>query len=133
MLDLALHIDEPVTLSAISKRQRISQKYLWNIMNTLKAGNLVNAQRGANGGFSLARDAANISLLDIISVMEGYPSIVDCTTDHEVCNRSGTCSVRDVWREVSDRVAAILSDISVAEICKRHLDRQEKEAASYSI
>lgn len=133
MLDLALHAGETVPLGAIARRQRISQKYLWSIMNTLKSGNLVNVQRGANGGFSLARPAEKITILDILCLLEGYPSIVGCTADPETCNRAEVCTARDVWREVSDKLAAILRDITLGEMRQRHLAQQEKETTSYSI
>lgn len=71
MLDLALNGDEgPVSLAGISERQKISLSYLEQLFGKLRRGSLVESVRGPGGGYNLARDAAAVSVADIVRAVE---------------------------------------------------------------
>lgn len=71
MLDLALRCDQgPVRLSAIGARQRISLSYLEQIFAQLRRHGLVRSTRGPGGGYGLARDAADITLADVVRAVD---------------------------------------------------------------
>lgn len=71
MMDLALHQGQgPVPLSAISARQQVSPSYLDLLFGRLRRSGLVTGVRGPGGGYTLARDAASISLADIVSAAD---------------------------------------------------------------
>lgn len=79
MIDLALHSGRgPLLLKDIARRQGISEKYLWNLINPLKTVEHVRSIRGAHGGYRLAKQPAEISLKDIMRVLEGCLCLVDC-------------------------------------------------------
>src|SRR5450759_2500949 len=79
MLDLASHFGEgPVILKQISQREEISEKYLWQLINPLKSVGLVRATRGAHGGYVLAKTPSEITVKDILQVVEGSLCIVEC-------------------------------------------------------
>ena len=66
LMDIALHQhDGSVTLQSIAERQELSQKYLWHVITPMKNAGLINVARGAGGGYRLAREPKDISLLDI--------------------------------------------------------------------
>ena len=134
MLDLALHTSQTsVSLNDISKRQEISQKYLWNIINALKAGGLVVARRGSKGGYALARTPAQITIFDIIILLEGAPTLVPCNDSPDKCQRAADCVVRDMWRDLSLAIAANLKAITLDDLMRKQQSVQDKESANYTI
>lgn len=72
MIDLAVYSEkEPVSIQSIADRQNISERYLEQLMASLKKEGLVKSIRGANGGYQLARPAIGISVGDILRALEG--------------------------------------------------------------
>ena len=121
MIDLALHIGEgPVLLKDIAQRQGISEKYLWSLINPLKTVGLVRSIRGARGGYQLAKEPAEISLKDIMRVLEGPLCLVDCVENPSSCKRSPTCITRDVWCEASQGFMKTLEAMTLETMVDRH-------------
>lgn len=132
MIDLALHNGNgPVMLKDISRRQGISQKYLWNLINPLKSAGLVKSTRGAHGGFTLARDPAGISVTDILQVLEGSLCLVDCVENPSACEKSSNCVARDIWCLASGNLRQTLESVTLAQLVERH--RGKGSAAEYDI
>ena len=105
MLNLALHYNEgreSVVLKNISKEEELSIRYLEQIIIPLKINKLVKSVRGAGGGYTLARDPSQISLCQIIEVLEGTCALVDCVEDPDSCERISECATQVVWKEASD-------------------------------
>jgi Rrf2 family protein len=120
LMDIALHQKQgPVPLNDISARQRISAKYLWQVLNPLRTAGLLNVVRGAHGGYALARPPEQITLLDVVSILEGPVSIVDCVVGPETCGRSETCASRSIWDEVNTVLVDALRAISLADVIER--------------
>ena len=133
MLDLALHNGEgPVLLKDIARRQGISEKYLWNLINPLKTVGFVKSIRGAHGGYKLAKNPAEISLRDIMQVLEGPLCLVDCVEDPSACERSPSCITRDVWCEASQNFLKTLEAMTLEKMVERHRVRVEA-SSEYSI
>ena len=130
MIDLALHNGEgPVLLRDIARRQGISEKYLWNLINPLKTVGFVRSIRGAHGGYQLAKEPSEISLKDIMRVLEGSLCLVDCVDDPSSCERSPTCITRDVWCEASRGFLKTLEAMTLETM----VDRHRVKGAEYSI
>lgn len=129
MLDLALHNGEgPVLLKDIARRQGISEKYLWNLINPLKTVGLVHSIRGAHGGYRLAKSPSEISLKDIMQVLEGSLCLVDCVETPSACERSPECITRDVWCEASQGFLKTLEAMTLEKMVERHRGRAEATA-----
>ncbi len=121
LMDIAVHQAKgPVNLNDIAERQGISAKYLWQIVNLLKTAGLVRGTRGPKGGYILIRDPSDITLLDVIQILEGPVSLVECVDDPDFCVRVENCVAHSVWEEVSQAVRAALRQITLAEILRRH-------------
>lgn len=121
MIDLALHSDEgPVLLRDIARRQGISEKYLWNLINPLKTVGLVRSIRGARGGYLLGKKPAEITLKDIMRVLEGPLCLVDCVENPSSCKRSSTCITRDVWCEASQSFINTLESMNLEKMIERY-------------
>jgi len=117
MIDLALHSGEgPVLLKDIARRQGISEKYLWNLINPLKTVGLVRSIRGAHGGYQLGRVAASISAAEIIDAIEGPVAITECSGIHSACDLETVCSTGNAWQRVNAAIRRSLDEISLAQL-----------------
>ncbi len=120
MLTLAAHYDDGlVAASKIAEDQKISLKYLESLLSSLKSARLVISKRGMQGGYILARSPAEISLYDVLVPLEEALDIVHCTEEADSCRRSGICCTQEVWREIKDAVAGILSKTSLSDLLGR--------------
>ncbi len=109
LVDLATHYGEsPQLIREVARRQEISQHYLEQIIITLKAAGLVKSIRGARGGVILAKPPSQISLDEVVRVLEGSTAPVECVDDPGVCSRSDGCAMRDVWTEVKHAIDQVL-------------------------
>ena len=123
LMDIAIHQAQgPVNLHDIAERQGISSKYLWQIVNLLKTAGLVRGMRGPKGGYVLLRAPEAITLLDVIQILEGPISLVECVDDPTICARMNHCVAHTVWTEVSQSVRDALARVTLAEILRRHVD-----------
>jgi Rrf2 family protein len=121
MLDMAQHYDHgPLHLTSIAQRQGISVKYLEQIIIPLKRAQLVKVIRGPKGGHILANPPEEITVGDIVALMEDSMSIADCSEHPEVCQRSETCVTRSIWREAANAMFGILRAITLADLVKIH-------------
>lgn len=120
MLDLAINGDgRLVLLKDIASRQEISKRYLEHMMTLLRNRGLVIAERGAAGGYRLARPASDITLVEIFEALEGEIAPVECVRDRTVCDRAEDCVVRDLWCDVADAMRGVLEDRTLADLKER--------------
>ncbi len=123
MYDLAMNYGQgPISLKSIAQRQKISENYLEQLVSTLRKAGYVKSIRGAQGGYTLSKDPAQISVGDIIRVLEGPIVLVDCllshSDDHNCCEREDICVTRDVWAKVCDSISLVVDSISLADLCR---------------
>jgi Rrf2 family protein len=128
MLELALHFgDGPLLMESIATNQDLSRKYLHTLLTRLKGAGLVRSVRGSGGGYILARDPAEIRISEIVRVLEGSLTIVDCVADGDFCEKSTSCATRDLWRELTRTIEDFLGCITLADLAAR---QKEKESGS---
>jgi len=124
MLDLATYYGKgPVALKDIAKRQEISEKYLWQLISPLKIAGLVNSTRGPSGGYTLAKKPSEITLNDIVSVLDGPLCIVDCVKDPSLCKRSANCVTREVWSETSEELSKVLASKTLEDMIRKQKNK----------
>lgn len=121
MFDLAQRNGEgPISLKSIAERQNLSEHYLEQLFATLRKAGLVKSVRGAQGGYTLAKEPEEIKVGDIIRVLEGPIAPVECVNleDPEQCMKSESCVTRSVWAKVRDSIEDVLDSITLADMCK---------------
>lgn len=123
MYDLALHYGQgPISLKSVAHRQGISEHYLEQLMGTLRKAGFVKSVRGAQGGYTLTKDPEQITVGDIIRIMEGPIAPVDCLLSDQqgtdYCQRAAICVTRGVWAKVRDSISQVLDSISLADLCR---------------
>lgn len=121
VIDIALFGDTaPVQVKEISRRQEIPERFLEQIMSSLKKSGLVESVRGAQGGYYLLKDQSNISLIDIIEAIEGPLEIMKCTSGENIrCKEVELCALREVWSDVKETIVDALNAVSLKDICER--------------
>jgi len=102
----------PVNLATICQERSLSKQYLAKIFGQLARANLVTPLRGKHGGYELARSLDQISILDIIEVMEGPIALNFCQHQPPKCDELD-CGLRDVWAELQQIFRQKLSSISL--------------------
>ncbi|MEW6228893.1 MAG: Rrf2 family transcriptional regulator [Bacillota bacterium] len=121
MYDLALHYGEgPVSLKATAERQMVSEHYLEQLMGGLRRAGLVTSSRGAQGGYELARPPGEITIGDIIRVLEGSIDPAECVAEgdaSDACERADECTMRLVWKKLKDCMNRVLNSISLEDLC----------------
>ena len=124
MVDLAEHNSGGfVSLKDIAERQGISKKYLEQIVPVLNKSDILQTNRGFQGGYKLARDPDKYSVAEILLLTEGSLAPVaclDCTPND--CERSAECAMLPVWKGLGEVIYNYLSGITLQDI----LDNQPK-------
>jgi Rrf2 family protein len=114
MIHIAATADGAVSLrSDIAEAQGIPPSFMAKILRSLVRARLLRSSRGVHGGFSLARPASRITLLDVVEAIEGPLSLTNCTPDPAGCPRSAGCPTTAVWLEVQQKMAEVLRNTSV--------------------
>jgi len=128
LLDMAQHYDQgPIQLGDIARRQEISVKYLEQILIPLKKARFVDSVRGPKGGHVLARPPEEITVAEIVALLEDGASLVECTEHAEVCGRAGTCPTRRIWQEASQAMFDKLKSITLADLVETAKVTETKE------
>jgi len=127
MLDIALHNDEgAVMVKDIAARQKISSRYLEQLLLTLKLAGLLRSSRGTKGGFTLSKKPAQIRLLEIVEALDGSIAPVSCVDEPGFYPRAEFCAAHDVWVEVKRAVLNVLNSITLQHLIIKF---REKEAS----
>ena len=120
MLDLARRYGEGfVQLREIAERQQISVKYLEQIIIPLKRAQYIKAIRGAKGGYRLARPPHQITMGEIVGLLEDGKALIECVADPAVCDRSEDCLTRELWQETTDVMFEKLNGITLTDLLAR--------------
>ncbi len=134
MLDLALHYGKaPVLLKDISARQDISLRYLEQIVSPLIAAKLIISTRGPKGGMSLAKQPQKIKLSEVIQVMEGPITPVECVGNPGVCTRAPSCAARDVWTDLAKAMYGVLESVTLQDLVERQEKKRSGRELLYNI
>jgi len=109
MVYLAAQPFEQVTLlHDVARHQEVPESYLAKIFQDLSKAGLVRSHRGANGGFSLARPANEITLRQVIEALQGPIALNRCLDARDVCARSEDCPVAKVLRKAQEQLLETL-------------------------
>lgn len=127
LVDLARHCHKgPVQIGEVAKRQNISVKYLEQIIRPLKEAELVFSVRGPKGGHVLARSADEISLGEIVRLLESQVDLVECVSNPENCEMSDDCQVRFAWQEATRAIYDTLDSITLHDLLKEDGTKEDK-------
>lgn len=122
ILDLSINYgNDRIQIKDISKRQDIPFKYLQQLVLQLRDAGYIKTKKGAKGGISLAKPPKNITLGEIIEVVEGTLSPIACINNLSPvnCKDVNNCVLRPIWIKVKNAIENIVNDITFEELAKK--------------
>ncbi|MDR1640805.1 MAG: Rrf2 family transcriptional regulator [Clostridiales bacterium] len=127
LIDIAAQeIGSCVPLCSIAQRQGLSEAYLEQLMSQLKKAGVVKSVRGAQGGYILNRAPEEISVGEILRVLEGPMYPVDCLSDTEKpsCGAAScsTCVTKPLWEKLYSSVNDVLESCSLKDLANAYLE-----------
>ncbi len=102
-----------VAITALAAASAAPESFLSKVMQRLVTSRLVNSHRGATGGFELALPASDITMLDVITAVEGPVCLNVCLPNGEGCDRRAWCAAHHVWAEAQAKMAEILDSATI--------------------
>ncbi|HZQ49679.1 MAG TPA: Rrf2 family transcriptional regulator [Candidatus Dormibacteraeota bacterium] len=124
--------DRAVNAERIAEAQDIPLRFLLGIMSELKHARLVSSSRGAGGGYALSRPADEITLAEVLRVVEGPLVNLHDTRVGDLGHKGAARSLTDVWRAVRTNVRFVLEGVTLADVVAGKLPPEiESLASSY--
>ncbi|MBW4594419.1 MAG: Rrf2 family transcriptional regulator [Brasilonema angustatum HA4187-MV1] len=131
LIELATHYQsgEPLQIRQIATQQNIPDRYLEQLLATLRRGGILKSQRGSKGGYLLAREPWKITLFEILNCLEG----LDVGIGEEDINPKTLDSgvVEDIWQEARVAANAVLQKYTLAELCEKRDSRRQLDIMYY--
>ena len=122
----------PVSLREVSERQGFSVKYIEQLAGLLMHAGILESTRGAHGGYTLARDAANISAGEILRASEGSTAPVACLDDDfGVCHMREQCTTISFWEGLDKVIETYVDSVSLADLASQPI--QEGEMCEFEV
>jgi Rrf2 family protein len=116
-VDLALFSkNDPISISTIASREGLSESYLEQLFAKLKKAGLIMSIRGTNGGYQLAKPAADISVGDVLRALEGDMVVVDCPDSENQCAKFDSCVTKYVWKRINKSINDTMDSMTLEEI-----------------
>src|SRR3972149_4157843 len=97
VLHLARNNEQRIATSMIAEEQRIPPSFLAKIISQLSIAGLLHTSRGARGGVTLAREAKDITLLEVIEAIDGPIQLNECVGEDGVCVFDSDCPIQPIW------------------------------------
>jgi Rrf2 family transcriptional regulator, iron-sulfur cluster assembly transcription factor len=128
MLDVALRQERgPVSLAAISDRQKISLSYLEQLFGKLRRHELVDSMRGPGGGYTLARPMDKITVADVIYAVDEPLDATNCggkqNCETGTNGRQGQCMTHELWESLNHKMVDYLDSVSIADLVEKERSR----------
>nr|WP_320133672.1 Rrf2 family transcriptional regulator [uncultured Holophaga sp.] len=120
-------------LKDIAEREKLPGTYMEQLMVPLRKAGLVQAVRGARGGYSLARSPSRVTVQEILEALEGPLTLMDCPGGSGCCGHPETCALGDLWQEASEAMNRVFGDTTLAVLLERQLAKVEAPLLNYSI
>jgi len=134
MLALAMHYGAgPLMVKEISEQQALPPTYLEQLMVLLRKAGLVSATRGAHGGYTLSRPAADITMAEVVEALEGPINLTDCPSGVGCCGQPSTCALKEIWDEAGQALLHVFRGITLANLVERQREKESSPVLMYNI
>jgi Rrf2 family protein len=131
LLELATHYQngEPLQIRQIAAQQNIPDRYLEQLLATMRRGGLVKSQRGSKGGYYLAREPWKITIFEVLACIEGL-DVRTCEEEPQPTS-ADRAVLEEVWQEVRQAANSILQKYTLAEVCEKRDSRKQLDVMYY--
>ncbi len=132
MYEIARAYPNGVTLEEISERQKISKVYLAQILNRLRQARLIRSSRGPGGGYVLRKTPEEITLYEILEILEGPVCIASCIDPSEGCDEVEECVAYPIWKKIANYIECMLKNVKLSDLLTI-TEKEDKEKFAQSI
>jgi Rrf2 family protein len=129
MYEFALNYGKgPMSLKDVAQKQQLSETYLEQLIAHLKKAGLVTSVRGAQGGYELIRKPDEITVGEIIRVLEGPLAPSECVMDDEPeCTKAEYCVTRLIWEKIRDSINNVVDSITLNDMVNDYYRLKQKK------
>ncbi len=133
LVELAQHNEGlPVPIGDIASKRDIPLQFLEQLFSSLRKAGILNSHRGVRGGFSFKRLPEDVSVLDVIEILDGNIAPAACTIG-AACDKAERCAVRDVWTDAKSSLEGVLAGATIADLADKELVLQDQAKEMYYI
>lgn len=131
LLEMATHYQtgEPMQIRQIANQQNIPDRYLEQLLATLRRGGIIKSQRGSKGGYLLAREPRKISVLDILECLEGLD--IKIAEDNTNPKTADSGIIEEIWQEARQAANLVLEKYSLEDLCEKRTLRRQLDIMYY--
>ncbi|MBD7913698.1 Rrf2 family transcriptional regulator [Clostridium sp. Sa3CUN1] len=130
LIDLAINMDsENVSIKAISERQNISERYLEQIFSLLRKAGIIVGRKGAQGGYSLGKNISELTILEILKVLEGDSIFIDINDKEE--NELEDFVNKNLWKDINKIINDYFINITLEDLVDDY--KKSKDTIIYYI
>ena len=131
LLEMATHYQsgEPMQIRQIAAQQNIPDRYLEQLLATLRRGGIIKSQRGSKGGYLLAREPKKISLFEILECLEGMDVRAEQVENNRRTVDSGV--IAEIWQEACQAANLVFEKYSLQDLCEKRDSRRQLDIMYY--
>jgi Rrf2 family protein len=122
----------PIPIADIASRRDIPLQFLEQLFSTLRKAGILNSHRGVRGGFSFNRLPEDVTVLDVVEVLDGSISPAACTSGAS-CDKLEGCIMNEVWGEVKSSIDEVLSAWNIGDLAAKESLMEDKSREMYYI
>ncbi|MBD2354495.1 Rrf2 family transcriptional regulator [Tolypothrix sp. FACHB-123] len=131
LIEMASHYQngEPMQIRQIAAQQNIPDRYLEQLLATLRRGGIIKSQRGSKGGYFLAREPKKITVFEILECLEGLDVQ---TTQVDINPRTVDSGViAEIWQEACQAANSVFEKYSLQDLCEKRDSRRQLDIMYY--
>ncbi|MHB1055965.1 MAG: RrF2 family transcriptional regulator [Thermoleophilia bacterium] len=133
LIELAHHTDgNPVPIADIANRRGIPLQFLEQLFSTLRKAGILNSHRGVRGGFSFKQLPEDVSVLDVVRVLDGNVSPAKCTSG-AFCDKRSSCVMNEVWNDLKASLESVLGAATIGGLAYKESQMKERIGEMYYI
>ena len=130
LIDLAINMDsENVSIKAISERKNISERYLEQIFSLLRKAGIIVGRKGAQGGYSLGKNISELTIMEILKVLEGDSIFIDLNDKEE--NELEDFVNKNLWKDINTIINDYFTNITLEDLVDNY--KKSKDTIIYYI
>jgi len=118
MVELSASRGEVLNAHVLADRSHLELPTVSKVLKLLVKSGLVDSYRGAAGGYSLERDASEISVAEIITAIEGPIAMTECSIEEGLCSQEANCGLRGNWQRISVAIIEAMENVTLAEMAQ---------------
>jgi Rrf2 family protein len=110
--------ERPMRAEELAEQEQAPVAFLHKALTDLANAGIVEGQRGPTGGFTLARRAKEITVLEAVEVMQGPLAVSRCLLGDEGCPRQEVCGLKWAWEKVQQTIASFLRNLTIEDLAR---------------